>query len=575
MRRLLCVLCVLCGIQSAFAVEREALTFTKYDLRVHLEPTQQGLEAHGTITLRNDSNAPQKYAVLQISSSLEWQAITFEGKKLAYVGQPYTSDVDHTGAVNEAIVTLPRPLAPHDTVELGVSYSGTIALDVTRVTRTGTSDKIAARGDWDTLAPDFSAVRGIGHVVWYPVAIEAASLSNGEELWDALARWRQREAGAQLVVGFHLANEKLRLVTNADPAKDALVNGECPVCDPDQPVTVPYRLRDFSGVAEPVFVLADYRSAPVTEKWLTLDALPGGESVARQLAQLAALERPVISAWLGEPKLPRTLADMASRDVIPAEADGIFLMPFAPAADDEQRVFLAHQLAHAAFRSPRPWMQEGLARFAELLEYERQGGRAGVLKVLGQQLQVLAAAEDETQKKDGEPQSLITSGDELFYGAKAQYVWWMLRDVAGDEPLKRALAAYRPEEDKDPAYFQRLLETEAKKQLEWFFDDWVYRDRGLPDFRVVSAFPRQSLNGGFLLTVTVENLGAAGAEVPVIVHTEHGTVPQRVLVPAHDKVVVRITVPEKPVSVDVNDGSVPESDVTNNTFDVPPPSTNP
>src|SRR5579859_6632478 len=357
MKKFLCVLCVLCGCQWAFAVEREALTFTKYDLRVHLEPSQQGLEAHGTVTLRNDSSAAQKYAILQISSSLEWQAITADGKKVQYVAQSYTSDIDHTGAVNEAIVTLPKPLAPHETVELGVRYSGTIELDVTRLTRTGAPEKVAARGEWDTLTPDFSAVRGVGHVVWYPVAIEAASLSNGEELWDALARWRQREAGAQLIVGFHIASEKLRLVTNADPAKDAIVNGECPVCDPDQPVTVPYRVRDFSGVDDPVFAVAEYHPVPSSEKWLTLDALPGGETVARQLAQVATMERPVISDWLGEPKFPRTLADIASREAIPAEADGIFLMPFAPASESEQRVVLAHQLAHAAFRSPRPWMQ--------------------------------------------------------------------------------------------------------------------------------------------------------------------------------------------------------------------------
>ena len=40
-----------------------------------------------------------------------------------------------------------------------------------------------------------------------------------------------------------------------------------------------------------------------------------------------------------------------------------------------------------------------------------------------------------------------------------------------------------PEADSEPTYFQKLLEAQTKHDLEWFFDDWVYRDRGLPDFQ--------------------------------------------------------------------------------------------
>ena len=67
-------------------------------------------------------------------------------------------------------------------------------------------------------------------------------------------------------------------------------------------------------------------------------------------------------------------------------------------------------------------------------------------------------------------------------------VWWMLRDMVGDQALKKALASYRPEQDKEPSYMQKLIQAQTQKNLEWFFDDWVYRDRGLPDFKVESAF---------------------------------------------------------------------------------------
>ena len=61
-----------------------------------------------------------------------------------------------------------------------------------------------------------------------------------------------------------------------------------------------------------------------------------------------------------------------------------------------------------------------------------------------------------------------------------------------------------------------MFAAQSKRDLEWFFDDWVYRDRGLPDFRIVSVYPRQTLQNTYLVTVTVENLGEAGAEVPVM-----------------------------------------------------------
>ena len=54
-------LCVFCGLLvHAHALDREAFTFTKYDLDVRIEPEQQRLAVRGKITLRNDSASPQK-----------------------------------------------------------------------------------------------------------------------------------------------------------------------------------------------------------------------------------------------------------------------------------------------------------------------------------------------------------------------------------------------------------------------------------------------------------------------------------------------------------------------------------
>lgn len=74
--KFLCALCVLCGlVLPAVGLDREAFTFTHYDLNARIEPQQQRLGVRGKITLRNDSDLPQKTAVLQISSTLNWSAV--------------------------------------------------------------------------------------------------------------------------------------------------------------------------------------------------------------------------------------------------------------------------------------------------------------------------------------------------------------------------------------------------------------------------------------------------------------------------------------------------------------------
>jgi aminopeptidase N len=166
--------------------------------------------------------------------------------------------------------------------------------------------------------------------------------------------------------------------------------------------------------------------------------------------------------------------------------------------------------------------------------------------------------------------SLLTTTDEELYRSKAMFVWWMLRDMVGESVLKQALKAYRAEDDNDPSYMQKLIETTTHRDLRQFFEDWVYQDRGLPDFRVASVYPRAMDTGGYVVTVSVENLGAACAETPITVRMQTGEVTKRLAVNGKSTASIRIEVPSKPEEVLVNDGSVPESDMSNNSFKVEP-----
>jgi aminopeptidase N len=236
---------------------------------------------------------------------------------------------------------------------------------------------------------------------------------------------------------------------------------------------------------------------------------------------------------------------------------------------------LVHELVHSALTSPRPWIYEGIAHFAEAVYREQQGGRQAALDLMSAHQGAFVDAEKDVAasaaKNPGEP--LLTSFDEIYYRSKAAYVWWMLRDMVGDEALKSGIGKYRASEDRNPKYMEGLIEASSGHDLGWFFDDWVYHDRGLPDFRVQSVHPWEDdkADGGKraqMLTVTLENKGNAGAEVPFTVRCEDSQVARRLQVPAKSTATMRVEMACTPLEVVVNDGSVPESDLTNNVFKI-------
>jgi hypothetical protein len=320
------------------------------------------------------------------------------------------------------------------------------------------------------------------------------------------------------------------------------------------------------GFTVPTFVSASFlRSDAPSVLSYVLEQHGQSAAVFTQAAQAVM---PFITEWFGQPKHPVRVVDIEDAQAAPFESGLMLLAPFENTDPKLAEMMLAHQLTHAAFPSPRPWIDEGLAHFAQALWREQQAGRQAALAYMGSHLSALAAAEKATaaQTDSARFESMISTTEEEYYRSKAMFIWWMLRDMVGDSVVKKAIAAYRPENDNAPSYVQRLIETESHRDLEWFFDDWVYRDRGLPDFRVVSAYTRQMLKGAYLVTISVENQGAAGAEVPVMVRLDGGEVTSRLVIPAKSTAVVRVQVPSQPREIVVNDGSVPEGNTGNNVF---------
>jgi hypothetical protein len=564
--KFLVVLWVAFASALSFSLDREAFTFTKYDLDVRIEPEQQRLSVRGSLTLRNDSKTPLTNAALQISSSLTWRSIQVDGKPLQFVSQPYTSDIDHTGELSEAIVSLPTEVGPGNSVELTIGYEGTITLDATRLTRIGMPKESAIHTDWDQISRLSSAVRGAGNVVWYPVAMDAANLSDEGSLFEIVGRWKVRESNAAMHIRMSYSpmseGRPPELICNAEGNRMFEAVG----------VQKVFAECDYSplGFQAPSFVMAEYAflEAPQVQIFYREEH----KDRAEKFAHAAAAVAPFVSEWVGPGRHKALIAELFDPGASPYESGLMLLTPLGDTDPKLVQIAMVHELTHAAFSSDRPWISEGLAHFMQAAYREQQQNREAALDFLGLHRAAVMDAEKATASKlkEGAPpeQPLIATAIDAFYRSKAAYVWWMLRDMLGDETLKKALAAYRSDQDKDPAYLEHVLQAQSRRDLQWFFDDWVYHDRGLPDFRVESAFPRRASQDNYLVTVTVENLGGAGAEVPIKVQFDGGEMTQRLEVRSKSKGTVRLATPKPPQQIVVNDGSVPESDMSNNTFKV-------
>ena len=552
---------------SSFAVDRNAFTFTNYDLEIRVDPEGQAMSARGKVTVRNDSDKPQSNLVLQVSSSLEWRMIELDGKPLEYVADTQTTDIDHSGQVTEAVVRLPAPVAPKASLVLDVGYSGTIVRDATRLTRMQVPQDQAFASDWDRISSEFTGIRGIGHVTWYPIAVDPANIGENT-LFPRIAQWQAREAQTTMKTRFcWITDEEHSFEVVANGNFEGMGGGDLGG-QGNRSGCTSFTFANLQQTV-PTFAIAPFEM--LTRPTISLYYLTGHDQQASEMAAAAEKVQPLLQDWFGKP------AKKIEVIQLPEANDAAFdsgSMLFTPLGKDkkENEVAMAHQTVRVSFTSNRPWIAEGLAGFGSMLAVEQIYGRRAALDYVNANLPVLIAAENENAaaaKPSGDAaQSLVSTTDDIYYRTKAVWVWSMLRDMIGDKALQAVIKNYRASDDKDPTYVQRLIAAQDKRDLEWFFDDWVYRDRGLPRLKIDAAVPRQTLENSSVTAVTVENSGGAGVEIPITVRGEGGEQTSRTIVPAHQKVTTRLTLPGKPTEVSINDGSVPIMDTSDDKMEL-------
>ncbi|MGA9425692.1 MAG: hypothetical protein WBV33_11500, partial [Terracidiphilus sp.] len=570
--------------------ERLAVTYTSFDLDVHLRPAGHHIAVRAVFTVRNEGSAPLAHLPLQLSSSLNWEQIRIAGPDskfhdTAFQQANLNSDVDHTGQLHEAVVPLATPLAPGATLQVDATYSGVIEPNAQRLLAIGTPEDLALHSDWDTIDTAFTGLRGFGNVVWYPVSSVPALLGDGARVFDEMGRHKLRLAGARfslrLTIEFPHGQPPTVAVINGHPAALKVADS---ASDEVAGIATAQASRSILGFEAPSLFVAIRKPHQGTN--LTAWTLPDNDANAQLWADAAGVVTPFLQSWLGQrPRAQLTLLDLPDRSDAPFETGALLAASLQVAPPTQLEGAMAHALTHAWMDSPRAWLSEGVAHFMGTLWVEHEQGREQALSALESGRSSLALLEPASPAQ-GPGQPLAQASNPVYYRTKAAFVLWMLRGIAGDATLSAALRAYNPAADLQnqplpnqslaqpsvPSQFERLLEQAGPRHdLKWFFADWIDADKGLPDLAIQNVFPVAQQVGTWLVAVQVANSGYAAAEVPVTVRALDITVTQRLLVPARDSATVRVFIQGAPTQVQVNDGTVPEIGDTVHLTSINPP----
>ncbi len=536
--------------------EREAITFLSYDLDVHLRPKEHAMAVRARVALRNDSASPLHRLPLQISSTLQWTSVRIADAPATFSQQLVNSDIDHTGVLREAVIALAQPLEPQQTIAVDLTYEGTAALSSTRLEQIGTPTEVAESSDWDRVADDFVGLRGFGNVAWYPITSVPVALGDGAKFFSEAAEERQRQS--QATVTMKVTEEFFGEAPNL-----AVLDGETftvtPTTQPAASVpgivtcTLPPTRLGFASPSLFLVTRARQEGDGVTVFARTEDV-----TNAQAYMKAATMVVPLIHRWLGtEPRGTLNIVDLPEKGDAPFEDGSVLFTNVQSAEPYKLGDTLIHSLTHLYFYSSYPWLQEGVPSFMGSLWLEQNLGKDAAIQRLDNSRGALSLAEP----GDGASasQALVTARDPVYYRTKATYVFWMLRGLAGENALAHALHEYQAGSDTTGRGFEQVLERASGKDLKWFFEDWVYHDRGLPDLSIAGVYPNNAtVPGAYIVAVDVSNSGTAEAEVPVSVSSGTTTVTERLRIPAKSRISHRFLLQGQPAEVAVNDGTVPE-----------------
>jgi aminopeptidase N len=204
-------------------------------------------------------------------------------------------------------------------------------------------------------------------------------------------------------------------------------------------------------------------------------------------------------------------------------ADSEILYSSTQGAQLSTENLISHELAHSWFGNlvtckdwSELWLNEGFATFMEAVFREHEAGHDAYLNEMRSNTS-LYFLEDLLKYRRPLRYDLYGSAIDIFDATvykKGALVLHMLRETVGDEMFWKALHQYLTEYKYKPVGtpdLQRVFEKTTGQQLDWFFDQWVYKG-GYPELSVRSFYHAPTRK----LTLEVTQTQSAQAMTPLI-----------------------------------------------------------
>ncbi len=193
-----------------------------------------------------------------------------------------------------------------------------------------------------------------------------------------------------------------------------------------------------------------------------------------------------------------------------------------PIVDD----LVSHELAHSWFGDlvtcknwAELWLNEGFATYMEAVYLEQTKGRAAYLQKIQSDADEFLADDATTKRRHGLYNLRAGEIDKLFDTAAVTYnkgsvVLHMLREEVGNDVFWRGVNSYLVKNgfaNVQTTDLQAAMEKESGRDLNWFFDQWVYK-AGAPRLTITSGYSERTK----ILKITASQTQKADAIVPAV-----------------------------------------------------------
>ena len=225
---------------------------------------------------------------------------------------------------------------------------------------------------------------------------------------------------------------------------------------------------------------------------------------------------------------------------------------------------ISHEISHSWFGNlvtcrnwAELWLNEGFATFMEAAFREKMYGRDDYLRKIREDRDVYFAEESQMSRKHGLFNQLARPDNSIFDAVnyqKGSAVVHTLRETVGDDVFWRAINVYLNRHkfaNVETTDLQKVFEEVSKKDLDWFFSQWVY-GTGYPRLDIKYTFDAAAKRMNLIVSQTqkAEDNTPAAFILPLDIEigTPNGTVNEKLSITKREET-FSIILPDAPMRI--------------------------